>query len=137
VNVSEKDGDFISARIQEIMGSSVDICIDCCGRESTMSTAITCVKNGGKICLVGMVDATMTLPFAEAASREIEFVGVFRYRNTYPLCIELLQSKRIQVDELITDLVDLRGNFTADSIMNAFLASSQSNNSIKVMFKVV
>lgn len=41
--------------------------------------------------LVGMGHPIQTLPLAAAALREVDIVGVFRYANTYPESIELVQ----------------------------------------------
>lgn len=32
-----------------------DACIDCCGFESSVNTALAAAKSGGRVCLVGMV----------------------------------------------------------------------------------
>lgn len=42
--------------------------------------------------LVGMGHPVQTLPLAAAALREVDIVGVFRYANTYPESIKLVQT---------------------------------------------
>ncbi|CAN0006123.1 unnamed protein product, partial [Laminaria digitata] len=32
-----------------------DACVDCCGFESSVATALAAAKNGGRVCIVGMV----------------------------------------------------------------------------------
>lgn len=39
-------------------GRRPDACVDCCGFESSMATALAAAKSGGKVCLVGMVSTT-------------------------------------------------------------------------------
>ena len=41
--------------------------------------------------LVGMGHPIQTIPLGAAALREVDIVGVFRYANTYPESIELVQ----------------------------------------------
>lgn len=41
-------------------GRRPDACVDCCGFESSVATALAAAKSGGKVCLVGMVRATNT-----------------------------------------------------------------------------
>ena len=53
--------------------------------------------------LIGMGNPIQTLPISAAALREVDFVGVFRYANTYPAVIDLLASK----DPLLPDLSKL------------------------------
>ncbi|CAN0372846.1 unnamed protein product, partial [Scytosiphon promiscuus] len=36
-------------------GGRPDACVDCCGFESSVATALAAAKSGGKVCLVGMV----------------------------------------------------------------------------------
>lgn len=40
--------------------------------------------------IVGMGTPIQTLPISAASLREVDLVGVFRYANTYPACIDLL-----------------------------------------------
>ncbi|GFY84273.1 GroES-like zinc-binding alcohol dehydrogenase family protein [Actinidia rufa] len=68
-----------------------------CFRIKTMSTALSATHAGGKVCLVGMGHNEMTVPLAPAAAREVNIVGVFRYKNTWPLCIEFLRSGKLDV----------------------------------------
>ncbi|CAN0348042.1 unnamed protein product, partial [Ectocarpus sp. 13 AM-2016] len=35
-------------------GRRPDACVDCCGFESSVATALAAAKSGGKVCLVGM-----------------------------------------------------------------------------------
>ena len=37
---------------------------------------------GGTLCMVGMGQDKVELPLAEASIREINLVGIFRYRDT-------------------------------------------------------
>ncbi|KAL7614249.1 hypothetical protein Lser_V15G09297 [Lactuca serriola] len=118
--------------IFEAMGESVDISFDCVGFDKTMSTALNATRAGGKVCLVGLGQTQMTIPLVAAASREIDVIGIFRYRNTWPLCIELLRTKKIDVMPLITN----RYKFTQQDVEKAFETSAQGGNAIKVMFNL-
>lgn len=59
-------------------------------------------------------------------------VGIFRYRNTWPLCIELLRTGKIDVKPLITH----RFKFTKEGVEEAFETSARGGNAIKVMFNL-
>jgi L-iditol 2-dehydrogenase len=60
---------------------------------------------GGKIVLMGMGHPIQTLPISEAALKEVDLIGVFRYANQYPKAIDLI-SKRCgilgNIDKLVT-----------------------------------
>lgn len=118
-------------KLQKLVGSPIDVTFDCVGFTKTMSTALKVTKSGGKVCLVGMGQDTMTLPLTGAAARELDVLGIFRYCNTYPLCIDLLQSRKIDVRPLITH----RFGFTEEEVKTAFKTSAMGD-AIKVMFTI-
>lgn len=64
--------------------------------------------------------------------REVDILGVFRYRNTYPMCLDLLSSQRIDVKPLITH----RFAFSQQDVKDAFETSAKGGNAIKVMFNL-
>jgi L-iditol 2-dehydrogenase len=43
-----------------------------------------------------------TLPIGEAALKEVDLIGVFRYANQYPRAIELIHTRKINVQKIIT-----------------------------------
>ncbi|ORY13570.1 chaperonin 10-like protein [Clohesyomyces aquaticus] len=68
----------------------VDYVFECTGVPSCLQTAIYATRPGGRIMLIGMGSPIQTLPISAAALREVDLVGVFRYRDTYPRGIEIL-----------------------------------------------
>ncbi|TYH41303.1 hypothetical protein ES332_D12G306600v1 [Gossypium tomentosum] len=118
--------------ICNVMGAKVDVSFDCAGLSKTMSTALSVTRAGGKVCLVGLGHNEMTVPLTPAAAREVDVIGVFRYKNTWPLCIELLRSGKIDVKPLITH----RFGFSQKEIEEAFETSAGGGNAIKVMFNL-
>lgn len=133
--LSSKD---VAEKIKELNGGTpVDACIDCCGVESAIQAAIYATKNGGVVVLVGMGKPECSVPLLNASCREVEMQGVFRYRFTYPKCIELLAAKKIDVEPLITH----RFEFTQSSVMDAFETckegkSKDGKNAIKCMISI-
>jgi L-iditol 2-dehydrogenase/L-idonate 5-dehydrogenase len=119
-------------KIHNAMGGSVDLSFDCVGFSKTMSVALNATRAGGKVCLVGLGQSEMTIPLTPAAAREVDIIGIFRYRNTWPLCIEFLRSGKIDVKPLITH----RFEFTQDQVEEAFETSARGGNAIKVMFNL-
>lgn len=114
------------------MGTGVDVTFDCAGFNKTMSTALSATRPGGKVCLVGMGHNEMTVPLTPAAAREVDVIGVFRYKNTWPLCIEFLTSGKIDVKPLITH----RFGFSQKEVEEAFETSASGSTAIKVMFNL-
>ncbi|CAL8176846.1 unnamed protein product [Prunus armeniaca] len=119
-------------KIKEAMGTRVDVSIDCAGFNKTMATALSATGSGGRVCLVGMGQRELTLPLTSAAAREVDVIGIFRYKNTWPLCLELLRSSKVDVKPLITH----RFGFSQKEVEKAFETSAGGGNAIKVMFNL-
>ncbi|CAO2838922.1 unnamed protein product [Amaranthus hypochondriacus] len=120
------------AQIHKAMGREVDVTLDCAGFNKTMSTALGATRAGGKVCLIGMGHGVMTFPLTPAAVREVDIIGVFRYKNTWPLCLDFISSGKIDVKPLITH----RFGFSQKEVEEAFETSARGGDAIKVMFNL-
>ncbi|XP_020588872.1 sorbitol dehydrogenase-like [Phalaenopsis equestris] len=128
-----KDVDEEVELIKKAMGCDIDVTFDCAGFSKTMSTALNATRTAGKICLVGMGHNELTIPITPAvAAREVDIIGAFRYKETWPLCIELIRSGKIDVKPLITH----RFGFSQKEVDEAFKVSARGGNAIKVMFNL-
>ncbi|CAN0425606.1 unnamed protein product, partial [Discosporangium mesarthrocarpum] len=55
VNVMGLSAEEAARRVVEALGGvRPDSCVDCCGFESSVGTAMEAVRSGGRVCLVGM-----------------------------------------------------------------------------------
>lgn len=118
--------------IKNAMGDEINVTFDCVGVSKTMATAIKATSSGGKVCLIGLACAEMTVPLTLAAAREVDVIGIFRYCNTWPLCIELLRTGKVDIKPLITH----RFGFSEEEIAQAFETSARGSDAIKVMFNM-
>ncbi len=86
--------------------------------------------------IIGMGTPVQTLPISAAALREVDLVGVFRYANSYPEVIKLLESKDASlpdIGKLITQR--FRG---LDSIQAAFdTAAKMKDDDGNLVLKVM
>uniref|UniRef100_A0A2N9FVH1 Enoyl reductase (ER) domain-containing protein n=1 Tax=Fagus sylvatica TaxID=28930 RepID=A0A2N9FVH1_FAGSY len=119
-------------KIQSAMGSGIDVSFDCVGFDKTMSTALNATRPGGKVCLIGLPRSETTVPLTPAAVREVDVIGIFRYRNTWPLCIEFLKTGKIDIKPLITH----RFGFSQQEVEDAFETSARGGSALKVMFNL-
>lgn len=76
----------------------VDTVFECTGVPSCVQASIYATRPGGRLMLVGMGHPIQTLPLGAAALREVDIVGVFRYANTYPESIEIVQQAAKSAD---------------------------------------
>ena len=96
-------------RCVELLGGPADIVFDCAGFSSTTNTAIRVAMNGGIVVAVGLGETEQTIRATEISMREVDIRGIFRYAHTYPVCLQLLDSGKVNVDPLITHVLDVTG----------------------------
>ena len=82
--------------------------------------------SGGVVVLVGLGNPMASLPMVNAAVREIDIRGVFRYANCYPIALSLISSGRVDVKPLITH------RYNINEAVQAF-EMAESGKAIKVM----
>ncbi len=98
------------ARILEGTGGrGADVAIECVGAEAPIHTAISSVRKGGSVVLVGNVSPRVALPLQEVVSRQIRLQGSCASSGEYPLVIDLMATQEIRVEPLISAVAPLRG----------------------------
>ena len=98
----------IPEQIKKIVGNDgVDRVIDAAGVQATFQNGIDALKNGGTSLLVAFFGKPVTLDAFDQVCREITIKGVIAYRNIFPQVIELINSKQMDVEKLITSKISL------------------------------
>jgi len=123
----------VVAHIHSLVGpQTIDTSIECSGATVAIKAAIHATRNGGVVVLVGMGAPEITLPLVDAAVREVDIIGVFRYANTYPKTLALIASGAVDVKPLITHHFDYKES------VNAFnVAREGADKDKKMAIKVV
>ncbi|KFX98062.1 hypothetical protein V497_01801 [Pseudogymnoascus sp. VKM F-4516 (FW-969)] len=76
--------------------------LECTGVESSISAAIWAVKFGGKVFVIGVGKNEMNIPFMRLSTREVDLQFQYRYCNTWPRAIRLVQAGLIDMKKLVT-----------------------------------
>ena len=92
----------LDPRTESVEGLDVDAFIDASGVAAAVQTGIRAVRPGGRAILVGMGNDSVELPVSFIQNREIWLSGVFRYANTWPLGIKLVETGAVDLDVLVT-----------------------------------
>lgn len=103
----ESKADFASRLSLEMLDSlktnrRFDLAFECTGVETCANFPIHSAAPGGKVVLVGMGYPLQNLNIGAAAVREIDLLNSWRYANTFPTAIELVQRGRIDLKSLVT-----------------------------------
>ena len=78
------------------------LALECTGVESSVASAIWSVKFGGKVFVIGVGKNEMTIPFMRLSTFEIDLQYQYRYSNTWPRAIRLVQNGVIDLKKLVT-----------------------------------
>ncbi|XP_064620809.1 sorbitol dehydrogenase-like [Lineus longissimus] len=126
--VKSRDAKALAKEVEDVMGEMPDITIECSGAESSIQLAIYATKSGGCAVLVGLGPPEVKLPIVNAACREVDIRGIFRYKNTYPTAINMISSGAVNVKPLVTH------HFPLEKSHDAFeTAKTGAGNAIKVV----
>jgi len=126
-----KTAEDMAADVKELLGGEMpDITIECSGVESSVRFGIMATKSGGCLVLVGLGKPEIMMPIVNAAVREVDIRGIFRYANCYPTAIAMVASGKVDVKPLITH------RFKLEETLQAFeTAKTGAGGAIKVMIK--
>ena len=106
------------------------IALECTGVESSVNSAIYSVKFGGKVFVIGVGKPEMQLPFMRLSTQEIDLQFQYRYANTWPRAIRLVESGVVKLEQLVTHRFDLE-----DAVKAFETAADPKTGAIKVQIQ--
>lgn len=118
----------IGGNIVKAAGLRPAVAIECTGIESSISAGIFSLKFGGIIQVIGVGADYQNLPFMHLSVNEIDIRLQYRYANTWPRAIRLVNGGLVDISSLVTH------RFTVEESVEAFkTASDPKARAIKVM----
>lgn len=103
-----------------------DTILEASGAGPAVRSNLKIVKKGGTIVQVGSINGDIELPANLIMSKELSFLGSFRYGDIYPIAMNLLTTRRVDVRPLISR------TFPIAEVTRAFELASQRSDTIKV-----
>ncbi|MBI5867609.1 MAG: zinc-binding dehydrogenase [candidate division Zixibacteria bacterium] len=105
----------IDKEVRKLTGAGADVAFEAIGNPKTITAAFGCVRNGGRLVVVGYTNHDVTINAGRIMYREMEIVGSLGCRPVdYPPLIEMAAAGRIKVKELVSH------RFGLDKINDAF-----------------
>lgn len=105
--VNAKNPEAIQNIINKTEGG-FDVVIECCGNSGAVTSALTAVKPGGTVILVGVAVEPITVPTMLAVMRELTVQGAIAYtKEEFETCIDLISNKQIDVMKFVDEIVGL------------------------------
>ena len=89
------------------------------------------MKFGGKVFVIGVGKPEMKIPFMRLSTQEIDLQFQYRYANTWPRAIRLVESGVLDMKRLVTH------RFSLEDAVSAFETSADSakTGAIKVLIQ--
>jgi 2-desacetyl-2-hydroxyethyl bacteriochlorophyllide A dehydrogenase len=84
-----------------------DISFEAAGKSESVNLAIDALRKGGKAVLVGNVSSKIDFPLQKVVTSEIKVLGSCAICGEYEVVLDLLESKKINVDDQISALAPL------------------------------
>jgi L-iditol 2-dehydrogenase len=116
--------------IEAAGGIKPRVAMECTGVESSVASAIFSVRFGGKVFVIGVGKNEMKVPFMRLSTQEIDLQYQYRYSNTWPKAIRLVQSGVIKMDKLVTHRYNM-----SDALEAFKTAADPKTGAIKVQIK--
>ena len=119
----------IVPKLLDITSGGFDVIIECCGNAPAVSSALTLVKPGGKVILVGVSPVPITIPTVLQVMKELTVIGSIAYtKDEFKTCLELLESKQLDVKKFISKTIGL------EEVQDAFVELTNGvTDSIKIL----
>ncbi|HCU30501.1 MAG TPA: galactitol-1-phosphate 5-dehydrogenase, partial [Sphaerochaeta sp.] len=89
------------------------------GASSPINMAISLVRKGGTVVLVGNVTPTIDLPLQSVVTRQIRLQGSCAINGEYPTVLKMMADKKLDVTDLISKVAPLKeGKVWFDKLYN-------------------
>lgn len=102
-----RDPDLLLNVSEITNGKMIDRVFEAVGATAPIHTAISLVRKGGSVTLVGNVSPTIELPLQSVVTRQIKLIGSCAIAGEYPLVIDMMAREKLDVTPLISAVAPL------------------------------
>ncbi|MDR2784720.1 MAG: galactitol-1-phosphate 5-dehydrogenase [Treponema sp.] len=110
----------LGEKIKEFSGGrGIDRVFEAVGASAPVQTALAIVRKGGSVTLIGNVSPKIELPLQSVVTRQISLFGSCAIAGEYPIVLDLMARKKIDVESLISKKAPLsEGQIWFDKLYN-------------------
>jgi (R,R)-butanediol dehydrogenase/meso-butanediol dehydrogenase/diacetyl reductase/L-iditol 2-dehydrogenase len=88
-------------------GRGVDRVFEAVGATAPIKTAISIVRKGGSVTLIGNLSASVEIPLQSVVTRQLSLIGTCAIAGEYPIALDLMARKKINVKPLLSAVAPL------------------------------
>ncbi|HET7699342.1 MAG TPA: zinc-binding dehydrogenase [Candidatus Limnocylindria bacterium] len=93
----------LAKRIRAETGGGADVAIEAIGKPATQEQALSALRTGGRLVLLGFASENMSLPGGRVTYREITVIGTLGSRpSDFPIVLDLVRRGRLALRPLVT-----------------------------------
>jgi L-iditol 2-dehydrogenase len=100
--VNAKSPDVQAQVLDLTEGRGADLAFEVVGASASFNTAVTSLRKGGSLTLVGNLAPKVEMPLQQVVTRELTLIGVCASSGEYPACIDMMARGQIDVRPFIS-----------------------------------
>jgi len=100
--------DDVAARVASFTGGrGIDVAFEAVGAAEPIATAVSSLRKGGTLVLIGNVTPKVEVDLQAIVTRELSLLGTCASSGEYPAALELLARGAVSLDGLISQVAPL------------------------------
>jgi (R,R)-butanediol dehydrogenase/meso-butanediol dehydrogenase/diacetyl reductase/L-iditol 2-dehydrogenase len=113
------DGELVKKILELSGGLGSDRTFEAVGASASVRTAISITRKGGSVTLIGNISPTVEFPVQSVVTRQISLFGSCAINEEYPIVLDMMSRKKINVESLISKKAPLcEGQIWFDKLYN-------------------
>jgi L-iditol 2-dehydrogenase len=106
--INPLNSDFHEAILQETEGKGANVTFEAVGYAKTFADAVGITRLGGYVVAVGNLEKKAEFDLQQLVAKEHTFIGSYASSGEFRDCIQLVASGKINVEQLISDILPLK-----------------------------
>ena len=95
-------GGSVAEQVRKHVPRGTEVAVEAVGVGEALRDAVSCLRKGGRLALVGNLSPTVEFPLQSVVTREISVNGSCASRGEYPSCLELISRGAVNVEAMIS-----------------------------------